>query len=146
MQAALLNPKREHQIGNSKERPGDVHVDNWNNGRPAEFDIAVVSPTLFDRLPETSKEAGFAAADYEQYKIDRYSEICEGHQSDYIPLVFETHGAIGERGISVIRSVAAKIANKKNISFSVAQQQTFQQIQLTLVRKNARCILSRLPG
>jgi len=143
VKSALLNPTREFQIGNSKERPGDVHVDNWENGRSAEFDFAVVSPTLQRNLVESSIEAGITASKYEDFKRRRYEAKCNEASSDFIPMIVETHGAWGPTAIPIISKIADLIASRKLISRNIVRQQTFQKLSITLQRKNARCILSR---
>jgi len=142
-QNALLSPIRELAIGSGKERPGDIFVPNWSAGQGANFDVAVVSPTLHQHLPHSSKQRAFVASNYEDLKRRKYEHTCSENNTLFIPLVVEVHGCWGPSAIPALKRIAQAIASQKNIPTSVAILRLFQRLSFTLQRRNAISIISR---
>ena len=81
---------------NSQSRSADVLVPNWDLGKPAAFDLSVMStlhPSVL--LEEASMKAGSAALVAEK----RRHRKCEELGCFCIPLVVETYGCWGAAAV-----------------------------------------------
>eukprot|EP00731_Ephydatia_muelleri_P009811 Em0005g397a len=111
--------------------------------KPAAFDLMVVSPLNSNTLNEAGATGGSAA---------RKAEACKHNANDRknrelgwvcIPLAVETYGCWGEEAQSSVSHLAARLALQLQCSKSKAITRIYQRLNLTLVRCNARALLSR---
>ena len=74
--SAALAPKREapHLFPDSTDRPGDVFIPSWRNGRGAALDVTVTSPLQVTQIRREAAEAGAALQAAKKWKMDRYFE------------------------------------------------------------------------
>jgi hypothetical protein len=68
----------KHILRNSgKQKPADIFVSDWSEGKGACFDIAVTCPLQKKYINHAAKTQLYAAEDYaENVKIPKYSEAC----------------------------------------------------------------------
>jgi hypothetical protein len=57
------------------ERPGDLFIENWAQGRPAAFDVSVIHPAAYSYFRNASNQDNAAATDRETTKISKYGEL-----------------------------------------------------------------------
>ena len=77
----------------SHTRPADILVPNWSLGKPAAFDLSVMSPLNSNVLLEAGLAAGQAARATEQRKHEENDAKCKELGWVCIPTVVEAHGA-----------------------------------------------------
>jgi hypothetical protein len=124
----------------SKERPGDISVQNWGD-QVAFLDVAVTSVTADYQVKQSKSQQGAAAVAYEIKKKQKYSTISP--TITYIPMVVESFGTWGPAAIDVFKILARKIAAQRNISYSVSIHQLFQRMSIVRVKQNSQMITSR---
>ena len=127
----------------SNSRPADFLVPNWTLGKPAAFDLTVVSPLNSNTLIEAGTTSGSAAGKAEVRKHNANDPKCRELGWVCIPLAVESYGCWGEEAHSSFSRLAARLALQLQCSKSKATTTIYQRLNLTLVRCNARAMLSR---
>ena len=127
----------------SNSRPADFLVPNWTLGKPAAFDLTVVSPLNSNTLIEAGATSGSAAGKAEVRKHNANDPKCRELGWVCIPLAVESYGCWGEEAHSSFSRLAARLALQLQCSKSKATTTIYQRLNLTLVRCNARAMLSR---
>ena len=127
----------------SNSRPADFLVPNWTLGKPAAFDLTVVSPLNSNTLIEAGATSGSAAGKDEVRKHNANDPKCRELGWVCIPLAVESYGCWGEEAHSSFSRLAARLALQLQCSKSKATTTIYQRLNLTLVRCNARAMLSR---
>ena len=124
-------------------RPADILVPNWMIGKPAAFDLTVVSPLNSATLNEAGARSGLAAGKAEVRKHNANDPKCTELGWVCIPLAVESYGCWGVEAQGSISRLAARLALQLQCSKSKAITNIYQRLNLTLVRCNARALLSR---
>jgi hypothetical protein len=103
---ALLTPEME-KLGilgptdRSARRPGDVSFKSWAPGRGLAIDVAVICPLAISHQKEEEPCEDYARL----HKHARYDEGFKSSHYDFIPLVFETSGALNSEGLNVLKQI-----------------------------------------
>lgn len=141
-QVAGLSPSLEQGAFDSdRTRPADVLVQSWSLGKPAAFDLTVVSPHV--------KENMQVAGDIDV--VDRAAELkhanndskCDALGWLCVPLAVDLYGRWGEEAHSSFSTLAGSLAVTMKLSVSVALNSIYNTLGLTLARQNARALLAR---
>ena len=124
-------------------RPADVLVKNWLLGKPAAFDLTITSPLN----PTTLTEAGVKCGSSAQVAKVRKHAASDGKCKELgwvcIPLAVESYGCWGMEAQESFKRLAARLAIQMGCSRSQATTTLYQRLSLSLVRANARALLSR---
>ena len=126
----------------SLSRLADILVPNWMIGKPAAFDLTVVSPLNSTTLNEAGARSGSAAGKAEVRKHNANDAKCTELGWVCIPLAVETYGCWGVEAQGSISPLAARLALQLQCSKTKAITRYYQRLNLTLVRCNARALLS----
>ena len=94
----------------SLSRPADILVPNWMIGKPAAFDLTVVSPLNSTTLNEVGARSGSAAGKAEVRKHNANDAKCTELGWVCIPLAVETYGFWGVEAQGSISWLAARLA------------------------------------
>ena len=127
----------------SHSRPADILVPNWLSGKPAAFDLTVVSPLNSKTLNEAGATSGSAAGNAKACKHTANDQKCRELGWVCVPLAVETYGCWGEEAQCSVSRLAARLALQLQCSKSKAITNIYQRLNLTLVQCNARALLSR---
>jgi hypothetical protein len=101
--------------------------------KPLETDVTVINACSHKRV-ESSKSK-FAMKEARARKVQKYRKRAMENGHDFAPLVFETHGAMGEEVDQLLRRVAANTEGGRGL----AVQDMKLELAVSLVRGNARC-------
>ncbi|KAL5494027.1 hypothetical protein EMCRGX_G015296 [Ephydatia muelleri] len=147
-QRACLGPHLEMGCGagytNSQSRPADFLVPNWDLGKPAAFDLSIMSTLHPSVLQEASMTAGSAALVAENRKHKYNDRKCEELGWVCIPLVVKTYGCWGAAAVAAFSKLAGCLSIRLNQPKSKIIYGIYSCLGLALVRANCRAILSRL--
>ena len=94
----------------SLSRPADILVPNWLSGKPAAFDLTVVSPLNSKTLNEAGATGGSAAGNVEACKHTANDQKCRELGWVCVPLAVETYGCWGEEAQCSVSRLAARLA------------------------------------
>ena len=137
---------------NDGRRPGDVRVKRWRLGKDLLIDCAVIDPTVENHYRNLINGPGVAATEYEQIKIDKYSDI-DRNKFDFIPFLVETHGTFGNAAIRFCKELHRRKLEKSCLRIDSLQSQNdpiskfdlAKSIAIEVQRWNANMILDRSP-
>eukprot|EP00731_Ephydatia_muelleri_P013994 Em0007g1304a len=130
-----------HELRNT--RPADILASNWLCGKPAAFDLTVVSPLNPTFISEAGRTAGSAAVAAELRKHFANDAKCSELGWTCIPLVAESYGAWGSEAVQAFSRLASYLATRTNSPKSKVVCSLYGPLNLTLVRANARALLLR---
>eukprot|EP00731_Ephydatia_muelleri_P011911 Em0006g805a len=130
-----------HELRNT--RPADILISNWFCGKPAAFDLTVVSPLNPTFISEAGRTAGSAAVAAELRKHSANDAKCSELGWTCIPLVAESYGAWGSEAVQAFSRLASYLATRTNSPKSKVVCSLHGRLNLTLVRANARALLLR---
>ena len=94
----------------SQSRPADILVQDWDQGKPAAFDICVVSPLNSDVLSAAGATAGAAPEAAELRKHTANDAKCTELGWVSIPLVVESYEARGKEAQQCLSRLASRFA------------------------------------
>eukprot|EP00731_Ephydatia_muelleri_P034365 Em0056g24a len=124
-------------------RPADVLVKNWHLGKPAAFDLTITSPLNPTTLTEAGVKCGSSAQVAEVRKHAANDGKCKELGWVCIPLAVESYGCWGMEAQESFKRLAARLAIQMGCSRSQATTTLYQRLSLSLVRANARALVSR---
>eukprot|EP00731_Ephydatia_muelleri_P036507 Em0267g5a len=101
-----------HELRNT--RPADILASNWLCGKPAAFDLTVVSPLNPTFISEAGRTAGSAAVAAELRKHSANDAKCSELGWTCIPLVAESYGAWGSEAVQAFSRLASYLATRTN--------------------------------
>ena len=85
----------------SRRRPGDVSIKDWSLRRGLAIDVAVICPLAASHLRSSEPCESYAKSE----KIDRYAPAFVNSDYDFVPVVFETSGAVNKEGETVLKQI-----------------------------------------
>ena len=123
---------------NSRTRPADILVTNWDCGTSAAFDITVASPLNSHNMLEAGMYQGVSAkaAEHNDPKCAELGWRCA-------PLAVENYGAWGPEALKAFSQVASRLAIRGNTAKSKVVAELYGHLSLLLIIANARSIFVR---
>ena len=137
------NAVREQHCGEGNSRPGDVYHPDFQQGKPAYFDISVRSSLQPQYLNRAAHQAGAAGEAGEAEKDTRHAQQVEEAGGLFFPLVVESLGLWTPSSLRVIKQIASKASSLGHIPRAQAISHLLQQLSMRLWSYNAKLILSR---
>ena len=144
---ASLSPAKEQSalLPGSAEKPADVYLPGWANGRDAALDISVVSPLQQQLIKKAAEEIGSAAERRNKEQMAKYYNICQSEGIGFFPVVVETLGGWHNDGAEFIAKLARQLASHTGGEKEEVMRHLFQRLGILLTRGNAALILNRIP-
>ncbi len=146
-QSAALGPSREAQglIPESLSRPADVFLPTWQGGRPAALDVHVISPLQQTLIHEAAFSPGHALEVGVRRKLTTHLQACRSIGVNFIPIVAETLGGLGEEAINIIGAIGNAIDRRVTMTHSTSstKKHLFHRLAIALWRGNACLWLHR---
>ena len=119
-------------------RPGDVFHPDFQQGRPAYFDITIRNSLQSSYIRLSAREAGAAALAGESEKDDRHQEAVERTGCMFFPLAVETLGVWSPNSLETLKIIARRTILSTGKTVSKAISNLHQQLSVRLWQYNAR--------
>ena len=132
--SAHLEEGSSWSIEKPKSRPADILVANWDRGFSAAFDVSVTSPLNPLHIVEAGISPGAAAKATEERK--HRNKVCR------VGMALESYGCWGTEVRQALSQLASRLAVRTNTNKSQMLNSLYSCLNLTLIRCNARAILS----
>ena len=144
-QSAALAPSKEtpNLLAGSAERPVDVLLPNWCQGKSAALDIHVISPLQPATVAEAAYNQGYALDVGVRRKLTSNLSTCRSAGVECIQMVAETLGGLASDCISTIRAIGSAVQARSGSP--EATNQLFGRVSIALWRGNAVMWLHRQP-
>ena len=140
----LLSPELE-KLGilgvtdRSSRRPGDVSFKSWAPNRGLAIDVAVICPLAAAHLKETEPCEDYAT----HHKHARYDESFKSSDYDFVPVVFETSGAVNSEGLAVLKQIFRFASKRSGMGHASFCGRTWARIACCIQISAAQMILNR---
>jgi len=140
--AGLIPPSDEFP---DEPRPADVYLPVFLNGRDVCIDVARTNPLQDKYIQSSANQCGAAADHYAAFVKETPAMLkrCKKQHLEFVAFVMESYGAFSLSAIHIADQVASHIAVQRGIPFAQASAWTFQRLNITLHRFQARSILQR---
>src|SRR4051812_17731709 len=123
----------------SRRRPGDVSIKNWSLRRGLAIDVAVICPLAASHLHSLEPCESYAKF----HKIDRYVAAFVNSDYDFVPVVFETSGAVNKEGETVLKQIIRFASKREGITHTVFAARAWARISCCVQAASAQQILNR---
>ena len=141
-----MNPQLEAGAGLDHERqatrPADILVPTWELGESAALDITVVNPLNYQNVESASTTPGSTVANAEQSKLRANGSKCRELGWLCVPIALTPYGEWGTTAQKALKTIANRLASQISASRNEIHNAMMVRIGVTLVRSNARAILS----
>jgi len=139
--AAGMSPKVEQgSFAHDRTRPADILVPAWSHGKPAAFDVTIVSPHTQENLIAGSLDVVEKAAELKHSNNDAK---CAALGWLCVPLAGDVYGQWCAEAHDSFSAVATRLAVCTQVKHAVALSSIYNTLGLILARQNARAILAR---
>ena len=144
---AALSPAKEEAslLPGSADKPADVFLPGWANGRHAALDVTVVSPLQVQLRKKAAEEKGSATNKRYDEKNTMYRAACEREGIQFFPLVVETFGGWHPNSEVVITKLAKQLAAHTGNNPSEVTSHVYQRLGILLPWGNSALITTRTP-
>ena len=138
--AAGLSPKIEQgAFARDLTRPADILVPAWSHGKPAAFDVTIVSPHVQVNMVAGNTEVVEKAAELKHSEND---VKCAALGWLCVPLAVDCYGQWCSEAHLSFNALSSHLAVCTQVKQSVALSSIYNTLGLVLARQNARSILA----
>lgn len=138
--------EKKNQIAGSKKKPGDITVQQYHRGfQSSAFDVTVAHPLQKKYIEVAMSEAGVAAQEAHDRKLQKALEVCKSEGLHFVPLAWESTGGATEQVHETIRKWTDLEAARGGYSSGIIRQTLYAQVSCCLQRHLALAILDRQP-
>ena len=149
-QQALLGPLKEPDglLPGSDDRPGDIVLPFWDNGRDVCLDVTVVSPQQAALVQQAAREGGGDAAVNHAFKakMRKYEDRCAAEGLAFLPLAVDSYGGWHTRSLEALTKLGRQVARVVGKREDEAVMQLRQRAAVLHIRDSVEMIRSRSPN
>ena len=145
---AHLGPIKEPDglLLGSDDRPADVLLPYWSQGKDVAVDITVVNPLQTALVARAAQEGGSAVQHAHEAKVRKYGERCSQEGITFVPLAVDTFGGWHQSALEVLTKLWRQLARANGKREEEVVSHLRQRIAVVLVRDNVSMLLSRAPS
>ncbi|KAL5500224.1 hypothetical protein EMCRGX_G011745 [Ephydatia muelleri] len=141
-QHSLPDGKLPHGRLTRKPRTCAIHFNGTSSGQSWQLLIELACHHILSTITEAGMYSGAAARAAELRKHTQNDSKCAELSWNCISLAVECYGAWGQEALKAFSQVATRLAIRGNTSKSMALTDLFGRLSHSLIRANARAILS----
>ena len=123
----------------SRRRPGDISFKSWSTHKGLAIDVAVICPVAASHLQEEEPCESYAL--YHKHKL--YDDGFVGSDYDFVPVVFETSGALNQEGESVIKQILRCASKQSKTGHSSYASRAWTRLSCCIQVSVAQMVLNR---
>jgi hypothetical protein len=144
---ATLGPVKEPDglLTGSDDRPADILIPYWTQGRSTALDVSVISPLQAAQVERCALDGGKAVESRYTEKMRKYHGRCEREGLTFIPMVVDTLGGWHPAALQVITKLGRQVARAVGKEEGETVRQLRQRLAVLLVRDNMAMLNSRAP-
>jgi hypothetical protein len=138
--------EKKNQVEGSNEKPGDITVQQYHRGFPSSaFDVTVTHPLQKKYLEVAMEEAGVAAQDAHDKKLQKSLEICEKEGIHFVPLAWESLGGATETVHDTLNRWTELEGARGGYPTELIRRNLYSQVSCCLARHLAQAVIDRQP-
>ena len=144
---ASLGPIREPDglLPGSDERPADLLIPYWHNGKDAAIDFTVVNPLQAALVGKVAQEGAAGVAKAHQDKLRKYWDRCEAEGIAFLPVAVDTLGGYHKEGLATLTKLGRQLARGVGKEEAGVVWHLRQRVGVLLIRDNVAMLSSRTP-
>ena len=100
----------------SRERPADIFIPNWKDGKDAWVDVAIINPSCNTYLKNSSQTLDYAINNSAKKKVENYQELVASSDTYFIPFIMDVNGRVNRDGELFLARLATFAASHNNVS------------------------------
>ena len=142
-----MAPVREPEglLEGSDDRPADVFLPAWSNGKGACLDFTCTSAMQAALVEGCAVDGAHAAEHAHQLKVRKYSARCEREGLVFIPMAVDTFGRWHPKALEVITTLGRQLARNVGREGGEAVRHLRQRLGVMLVRDSVAMLCARTP-
>jgi hypothetical protein len=128
--------EKKHQLAESKKKPGDITVQQYHHGFwSSAFDVTVAHPLQKKLIEVAASEAGVAAQEAHDRKLQKALQDCKDEGLQFVPLAWESTGGATETVHETIRKWTDLEANRGGYPVTIIRQTLYSQVSCCFWRR-----------
>ena len=145
---AALGPRKEPAglLPGSDDRPADVLLPYWANGKDAALDISIVNPLQQALVGQVAREGSSGVQHSFNLKVRKYSERCEAEGLQFIPIIVDTFGGWHKDSLEALSKLGRQVGRQTGKEEEETVRQLRQRVAILFVRDNVTMFDSRSPS
>ena len=124
------------------EKPADVLLPDYTNGRPCCIDTVVSSP--FTHVHNSAEQIGYVMDQAEIRKCQNYQLRCNEKGYDFTPFAMDIYGAMGRSCHALITRLAVSLADKNDEPIGLAKGKIIQRLVAAVQKGVVLALQSRI--
>jgi hypothetical protein len=147
-QQAQLGPLKEPDglLPGSDDRPADVLLPHWSNGRDVALDCTVVNATQATLVHRVAEDGSNAVRHAHEAKVRKYGDRCATEGIEFVPLAVDSFGGWHEVALETLTKLGRQLARVVGKPEEEQVRHLRQRLAVLLVRDNMAMLLSRSPA
>ena len=144
---AALGPQKEPPglLPGSDDRPADILLPFWSQGKDTALDITVVNPLQGALIDQVAQDGDGGVRHAFNAKMAKYDDRCAAEAISFIPLAVDTFGGWHEAALDVIAKLGRQLARHTVKEEEDVTRQLRQRLSVLLTRDNMAMLGSRTP-
>ena len=145
---AHLRQYRGQRGAGSAQRPSDLLIRGYANGKDASIDVVITHPLAASNLIQAAEGASTRATDRaEQAKVRKYAALFANRPDvEFLPMAATVYGGWGPTAVKVIEHILAAEADALRVKAATLRWRFYAQVGALIARGNAKAILNRRPA
>jgi hypothetical protein len=146
-QQAQLGPLKEPDglLPGSDDRPADLLLPHWTQGRDTAIDITVVNPLQAALVRRAAEEGASAVEHAHNLKSRKYADRCAAEGLEFVPMAVDSFGGWHSVALQTITKLGRQLARVVGKEEAEAVRHLRQRAAVLLIRDNVTMMLSRTP-
>ena len=136
--------EKKNQIAGSKKKPGDITIQQFHRGyATSAFDVTVAHPLQKKYIDVAMSEAGVAAQEAHDRKLQKSLQVCKDEGIHFVPLAWESTGGATETVHNTIRSWTDLESARSGYASATIRQNLYSQVSCCLQRHLGQAVIDR---
>ena len=132
-------------LPNSNDRPADVLLRYWHQGRDAAVDVTVVNPLCASLVDRVAKDGDAGVGHAHKVKMDKYWARCQAQGLAFLPMTVDVYGGRHRQGLATLKKLGGQLARALGKPEGEVLAHLRQRVGVVLVRDNVAMLASRAP-
>ena len=143
----MLGPVKEAEglLPGSDDRPADLLLPHWHQGRDAALDFTVVNPLQVTLVSKVAQDGSRGVAHAHKAKMRKYWDRCQAEGITFFPLAVDTFGGWHEAGLKTLTKLGRQLARATGREEGDTVRHLRQRVAVLLARDNMAMLSSRTP-
>ena len=124
-------------IPGTADRPADVFLPSWKQGRDTAYDVTVVNSLRKDRVGPTALDHNYTLEMAKREKYRRYGPPCEQENVVFIPLPAEVLGGWEDTAAKEIGLIGKALERQTGQEEGQGVRHLFQRLSIAIQKANA---------